>query len=255
MVKIKVKNLLLRTYIGFNPDELTNKQDVIINFEIGIDIPERVLEEDDPTDICDYKIVTKKIIEMVQEGRFKLLEVLTKKIVDLLLAEDEVKFVRVEVDKPHALRFAESVSVVVEESKMPPSSAGINQKADKEDISTAILGIGSNIDPDDNISRMLRLLSTKVKIVKVSSLIKTPPIGISEQSDFTNGAVKIETKMRREELTNLLKNIEDELGRDRSGPKFGPRTIDIDLIVWNGEIVDEEYYSRDFLKRSVAEVS
>jgi 2-amino-4-hydroxy-6-hydroxymethyldihydropteridine diphosphokinase len=254
MAKIKVKNLLLRTYIGFNPDELTNKQDVIINYEIETDVPKRILESDDPSDILNYKIVTKKVIELVQEGRFNLLEVLTKKIVDLLLAEEKVNFARVEVDKPHALRFAESVSVVMEERKLRHAGENPYPVTEQVKINTAIIGIGSNIDPEDNISKMLSLLGAKVKILKVSSLIKTRPIGITNQSDFTNGAVKVETQSAKKELKNILKNIEDELGRDRKAPKFGPRTIDLDLIVWNGEIVDEEYYSRDFLRKSVTEI-
>jgi 2-amino-4-hydroxy-6-hydroxymethyldihydropteridine diphosphokinase len=122
-------------------------------------------------------------------------------------------------------------------------------------INTVIIGIGSNINAEVNISRMLKFLGEKVKILKVSSLLKTKPIGIENQPDYTNGAVKIQTGLSREELNRLLKNMEDQLGRDRSAPKFGPRTIDLDIVVWNGEIVDEDYYSRDFLQESVQEVS
>jgi 2-amino-4-hydroxy-6-hydroxymethyldihydropteridine diphosphokinase len=101
---------------------------------------------------------------------------------------------------------------------------------------------------------MLELLVKEVEILKVSSLLKTKPIGIENQPDFTNGAVKIQTGLSREELNRLLKSIEDRLGRDRSAPKFGPRTIDLDIVFWNGEIVDEDYYTRDFLRKSVQEV-
>ena len=117
MAKIKVKNLLIRTYIGFNPEELVNKQDVIINMEIEADIPREALEADEPVDIFDYKTITKKVIAHVQEGRFKLLEVLTQSILDLILEDKKVKWARVEVDKPHALRFAESVSLEMESKK------------------------------------------------------------------------------------------------------------------------------------------
>ena len=117
MARIRVKNLLIRTYIGFNPDELENKQDVIINLEIETDIPESALEVDEPLDIFDYKTITKKVIALVQEGRFKLLEVLTKNILDLIMTDDKVKWAKVEVDKPHALRFAESVSLEMESSR------------------------------------------------------------------------------------------------------------------------------------------
>lgn len=117
MALIRIKNLLIRTYIGFNPDELVNKQDVIINIEIETDISAEALDADAPLAILDYKTITKKVIALVQEGRFKLLEVLTKEILDLILDDDKAKYVKVEVDKPHALRFAESVSVEMEASR------------------------------------------------------------------------------------------------------------------------------------------
>lgn len=114
MAVIRVKDLLIRTYIGFNPEELVNKQDVLINLEMETDIPEAALESDEPDGIFDYKTVTKKVIALVQDGRFKLLEVLTKKILDLIMEDNRVIRARVEVDKPHALRFAESVSLEME---------------------------------------------------------------------------------------------------------------------------------------------
>jgi 2-amino-4-hydroxy-6-hydroxymethyldihydropteridine diphosphokinase len=69
-----------------------------------------------------------------------------------------------------------------------------------------------------------------------------------------NGALKIQTTLEREDLNVLLKGIEDQMGRDRTAPKFGPRNIDLDIVVWNGEIVDDDYYTRDFLQKSVAEL-
>jgi len=114
MAVIRVKDLLIRTYIGFNPEELVNKQDVLINLEMETDIPEAALDADEPDGIFDYKTVTKKVIALVQDGRFKLLEVLTKKILDLIMEDERVIRAKVEVDKPHALRFAESVSLEME---------------------------------------------------------------------------------------------------------------------------------------------
>jgi len=114
MALIRVKNLLLRTYIGFNPEEIANKQDVVINIEIEANIPEEALLVDEPDGIYNYKTITKLIIELVQDNRFKLLEVLTKNILDLIMTDQRVIRARVEVDKPHALRFAESVSFEME---------------------------------------------------------------------------------------------------------------------------------------------
>lgn len=110
MTLIRVKNLLLRTYIGFNPEEMGNMQDVLINLAIEADIPNEALLSDEPVGIYNYRTITKQVIELVQGNRFKLLEVLTKNILDLIMQDERVLWAKVEVDKPHALRFAESVS-------------------------------------------------------------------------------------------------------------------------------------------------
>ncbi|MEZ5103668.1 MAG: 2-amino-4-hydroxy-6-hydroxymethyldihydropteridine diphosphokinase [Draconibacterium sp.] len=122
-------------------------------------------------------------------------------------------------------------------------------------MNEVIIGIGSNIDAELNISKMLEILKHEVDVLKVSSFVKTKPIGIINQPDYTNGAVKINTAYNREELRTVLKKIEDDLGRNRNTPKFGPRCIDLDIVVWNHEIVDEDYYTRDFLRNSVGEVT
>jgi D-erythro-7,8-dihydroneopterin triphosphate epimerase len=105
---------LLRTYIGFNPEEIANLQDVIINVAIEANISAEALQADEPEGIYNYKTITKQIIELVQENRFKLLEVLTNNILELIMKDERVIRARVEVDKPHALRFAESVSFEIE---------------------------------------------------------------------------------------------------------------------------------------------
>lgn len=121
-------------------------------------------------------------------------------------------------------------------------------------MNTCIIGIGSNIDTEKNIPKMLGFLKQKVKVLKVSTLKKTKPIGIINQPDFTNGAVKIETPLSENELNLLLKEIENKMGRDRSGSKFGPRCIDLDIVLWNNEVIDKEYYTRDFIRDSVNEL-
>jgi 2-amino-4-hydroxy-6-hydroxymethyldihydropteridine diphosphokinase len=121
-------------------------------------------------------------------------------------------------------------------------------------MNSVIIGIGSNIDAECNIRKMLDILKTDVEVVKVSAMLKTKPIGIEDQPDFMNGAVKIKTNLELDELTKLLKSIEDKMGRVRTSPKFGPRNIDLDIATWNGEIVDKDYYTRDFLQKSVDEL-
>lgn len=118
-----------------------------------------------------------------------------------------------------------------------------------------IVVLGSNIDAEKNINVALSLLEKYFKVNKISSVLKTTPIGITNQPDFLNAAVLMETSLEREALIQRLKALEDELGRDRTRPKFGPREIDLDILSWNGKIVDDDYYSRDFLQQLVAELN
>ena len=78
-------------------------------------------------------------------------------------------------------------------------------------MNDCIIGIGSNIDADKNIAEMLRLLGNEVKIVQVSQMVRTKPIGIAEQPDYTNGAVLIKTAMNLDELSVFLKALEDRM--------------------------------------------
>lgn len=121
-------------------------------------------------------------------------------------------------------------------------------------MNDCIIGIGSNIEADRNITEMLRILTAKVEIIQVSQMVQTKPIGIEEQAEYTNGAVRIRTEMNLEALSLYLKMLEDQMGRDRSQKKFGPRNIDLDILIWNNAIVDPDYYTRDFLRNSAAEL-
>ena len=121
-------------------------------------------------------------------------------------------------------------------------------------MNDCIIGIGSNINPEHNIQKSLAFLEQEVEIIAISSWVKTAPIGIINQNDFINGAVRIRTALSQDNLTNYLKKLEDKLGRDRSFPKFGPRTIDLDIVVWNNNIINNDYYTRNFIKNTVNEL-
>jgi 2-amino-4-hydroxy-6-hydroxymethyldihydropteridine diphosphokinase len=118
-----------------------------------------------------------------------------------------------------------------------------------------IIGIGSNIEPEQNIAAALFYLRQEHEMISVSELVRTSPIGIPDQPDFLNGAAKIFTTLGITEFQRYLKEVEDRLSRDRTAPKFGPRTIDLDIVKWDGEIINPDYYSRDFLKSVVDEIS
>lgn len=141
--------------------------------------------------------------------------------------------------------------MIKKENLLPVNNDTLTQSESITKMNICIIGIGSNIDADSNIAKMIEILSNKVTVIKVSPMLITKPIGIKEQPDYTNGAVKIETELDRAQLNLVLKSIENQLGRNRKEPKFGTRTMDLDIVVWNGEIVDPDYYTRDFLEKSV----
>ena len=117
-----------------------------------------------------------------------------------------------------------------------------------------VIGLGANIDPEANLEQAVLELKSRFKVSKRSQWTRTKPIGIQDQQDFYNGALLMETELEQKSLKKELKRIEDILGRDRSLPKFGPRTIDLDILIWNNEVVDEDYYEREFLRKGVEEI-
>ncbi|MCA9392802.1 MAG: dihydroneopterin aldolase [Candidatus Omnitrophica bacterium] len=116
MAVIRISNLRLRAIIGANDWERDHKQDLIINVRIDFDAAKSGAS-DDLTDTVDYKNITKKIIAEVEDSSYQLLEKLATRLLDIVAAHEGVKAATVRVDKPHALRFADSVSVEVEKSK------------------------------------------------------------------------------------------------------------------------------------------
>lgn len=112
MARIRVKDLRVRTYIGIKEEEILNKQDVLINLTILYPSQEAV-QVNDIEHALNYRTITKAIIRHVEENRFALLERMTQEILDLVMENPAVRYAEVEVDKPHALRFAESVSITL----------------------------------------------------------------------------------------------------------------------------------------------
>lgn len=112
MARIRIKDLRVRTYIGIKEEEIVNKQDVLINLTILYPSVEAV-RDNDIEHALNYRTITKAVIRHVEEHRFALLERMTQEILDLVMANPDVRYAEVEVDKLHALRFAESVSITL----------------------------------------------------------------------------------------------------------------------------------------------
>lgn len=110
---IRIHNLRLRTLIGFNPDERVKKQDIVINAEIAYALEDGVFE-DRVEDALNYKTITKAIIELVEGDQFLLLEKLVGDVLNICTRDASVKRASVTIEKPHALRFADSVSLTLD---------------------------------------------------------------------------------------------------------------------------------------------
>jgi 2-amino-4-hydroxy-6-hydroxymethyldihydropteridine diphosphokinase len=102
--------------------------------------------------------------------------------------------------------------------------------------------MGANLGPREvTLLRAVDLLGAEagVRVLEVSRLRETAPVGNVDQPEFLNGAVALETSLSARELLDALLRVERELGRVRDGTRWGPRTIDLDLLVYGDEIVDE----------------
>ncbi|AUB79070.1 MULTISPECIES: dihydroneopterin triphosphate 2'-epimerase [Spiribacter] len=110
--RIRVKDLRLRTFVGFNDEEQRKRQDVVVNLRIDYDAL-AAARGDVVDEALDYKTITKQIIAHIEDNRFLLLEKLVNDLVELIMAHTAVQYAEVEVDKPHALRFADSVSLTM----------------------------------------------------------------------------------------------------------------------------------------------
>lgn len=110
-MRIHIKNLRLRTYIGFNEEEKIKRQDVVINIHLQYNA-DQAMRTDAVRDACDYKILTKQVIAHVESHRFNLLEKMAADIQEIIQRNPLIESACIEIDKPHALRFADSVSVI-----------------------------------------------------------------------------------------------------------------------------------------------
>ncbi len=105
---------------------------------------------------------------------------------------------------------------------------------------TVYVSLGSNIEPEKNLTAAIRLLRESSTVLALSSAYRTPPQGFTEQADFLNMAVKLTTMLSPTDFkTRVLADIESQLKRVRDpNNKNAPRTIDLDISLWDDEIID-----------------
>lgn len=126
------------------------------------------------------------------------------------------------------------------------------------------IGVGSNIQPEENVVKAVAMLAADCRLLKISTFYLTEPTGRQDQPPFFNGVLEVETKRPPLELKfSVLRSIENKLGRNRTEDKYAPRTIDLDILLYGEEVLDEgdlilpdpEITSRPFLAVPLGELA
>lgn len=121
---------------------------------------------------------------------------------------------------------------------------------------TIVLGLGSNIHPEDNLPKALTMLQEYVQVVMVSTAWETPPVGEDASGpNFLNAVAIIRTPLEPETLkSQVIRSIETRLGRRRTGSKNAPRTIDLDILRVNNQNFDPQVWDLPHLALPLAEL-
>jgi 2-amino-4-hydroxy-6-hydroxymethyldihydropteridine diphosphokinase len=118
----------------------------------------------------------------------------------------------------------------------------------------AILLIGSNINPQEHIKAMLRDLAKHIDIIKQSKIYQSHSVG-SNGPDFLNLAIEVHTTYDFSKLKfELLRKIEEDLGRVRGEDKYMARTADIDIVLFDGDVIENNLWKQAFIAVPVAEL-
>ncbi|MCF6239970.1 MAG: 2-amino-4-hydroxy-6-hydroxymethyldihydropteridine diphosphokinase [Bacteroidales bacterium] len=121
-------------------------------------------------------------------------------------------------------------------------------------MNNAIVAVGSNINAENNVLLAEKYIQDFGILLKKSAFYYTKPVLYREQDDFYNGVFHIQTVYDKKLLKQKLKEIEKKLGRVRTANKNGPRTIDLDIVVFNHQIMDKDVFVRDFIKYPIIEI-
>lgn len=223
MDKVFIEGIEIEALIGIYDWERRIRQPLLLDLEMGFD-NRRPAATDAIADTLDYKAVSKRLIEYVSGSSFGLVETLAERCAEIVLAEFDVAWLRLRLAKPGAVRGARSVGVVIERRV---NAAG----------GTAYLSLGSNVAPHANLASAIAALRSRFKGVRVSTLYRTAAVGF-DGADFINAAAVVDSDLDVHALDAWLHALEDAHGRDRSGPRNGDRTLDIDIVLFDDLVLD-----------------
>ena len=199
----------------------------------------------------NYAEISKKVQTFMNEEKFLLIEAAAEQLAQmLLLSYDLLEKVTVKLKKPWAPVHISMNTVAVEI---------------KRGWHKVYLGIGSNLgEKEKNIQNALAYFKEHplCTLEKVSTLVPTKPYGVKEQDPFLNGVFCIRTLLTPKELMGSIQEIEEKLQRVRT-MHWGPRTIDVDILLYDDRIYREEnimiphieMHKRDFVLKPLAEIA
>jgi len=108
-------------------------------------------------------------------------------------------------------------------------------------MAKVLIGMGSNIDPESNLRQAAAALRAEFGAVIFSSVFRSAAVGM-DGDDFLNACCLFDSELELAEVRRRMKAMEDVQGRDRSRGSWKPRTIDLDILMYHGKVVDDELY-------------
>lgn len=108
-------------------------------------------------------------------------------------------------------------------------------------MAEVLVGMGSNIDPENNLLQAAAALRSEFSDVTFSTVYRSPAVGM-DGDDFLNACCVFHSHMAQPELRRRMKALEDAQGRDRSAGSWKPRTLDLDVLMYDGKVIDDELY-------------
>ena len=227
MDRITISDLEVFAFHGVLKEENSLGQKFLISAELYMDVSEAA-SDDDITKSINYANVCKDIDVFLKNNTFKLIETMADRLArHLLISYKILNEVCIKIKKPWApiLMTLDTVSV------------SVNRKWHQ-----VYLSLGSNMgEMENNINNAIMLLDKEAdcQVIRVSKLRVTKPVGPVKQNDFLNGALYMKTLKNPQELLALIGTIEMELKRVRD-IHWGPRTIDLDILLYNDQIIQSE---------------
>lgn len=227
MDKIKIENLEVFGNHGVFPEETKLGQKFLVSSTLYLDT-RKAGKEDCLDASVHYGLVSHLIKKELEENTFALIEAVAEHLAEsVLLYDEKIREVEIEVKKPWA------------PIRLPLDYVSVSIKRSWHE---AYIAVGSNMgDKEAYISQAIEKLKNRkdCRVKRVSSMIETEPYGMVDQDKFLNGAFMLETLLDPQELLDVLHGIEAEAKRERM-LHWGPRTLDLDIIFYDDEIIQEE---------------